>query len=391
MITIIKNGEVYAPDCLGKKDIVVVGERIGYILDHSDNFAKLPNVTVIDAADKFVIPGLIDGHVHITGGGGEGSFHTRTPELQLTDATMAGVTTIVGVIGTDGTTRTMTDLVAKAKALREEGISCYALTGSYQVPVRTLTGKVDDDIMLIEEIIGAGEIAIADHRSSQPTREELAKIASQARVGGMLSGKAGVVNVHVGGGKDRLALIEEVVETTNVPITQFYPTHINRNQELLKAGIEFAKRGGYVDFTTSTIPEHKGSETVKSSEALAIMLEAGVPIEQITFTSDAQGSLPKFDARGNFTGLQVGEIRSLFDAVREAVIEQRIPLEQAVRVVTSNPAKVLKLAQKGRIEEGKDADLVILDRGNMHIDTVIARGKIMVQEGEPIVKGTFET
>jgi beta-aspartyl-dipeptidase (metallo-type) len=389
MLTLIKNGEVFAPDYLGKKDLLIVDRKIGFIEDHIELPEKFVEVNVIDAAGKKVVPGFIDSHVHLIGGGGEGGFRTRTPEIQLTQATTAGITTLVGVLGTDGTTRTMTSLIAKARALEEEGITTYVQTGSYQVPVKTLTGKIEDDIILIDKIIGAGEIAIADHRSSQPTAEELAKIASAARIGGMLAGKAGIVNVHVGDSFDHLKLIEEVVENTDIPIRQFYPTHMNRNPHLFEAGIKYAKKGGWIDFTTSSIPKFLEEGEVKCSVALKRMLEAGVDISQITFTSDGQASLPDFDKNGELIGLQIGQVSSLYAAVKDAILSEEIPLEVAIRVITSNPAAVLKLSQKGRIGAGQDADLVLLDE-KLEIDTVIAMGKVMVENRVPLVKGTFE-
>lgn len=389
MLTLIKNGEIFAPDCLGKKDILLVDRKIGFIEDKIDIPDDFVEVQVIDAAGKKIVPGFIDSHVHLIGGGGEGGFRTRTPEIQLTQATTAGITTLVGVLGTDGTTRTMPSLIAKARALEEEGVTTYVQTGSYQVPVKTLTGKIEDDIILIDKVIGAGEIAIADHRSSQPTPEELAKIASAARIGGMLSGKSGIVNVHVGDSRDHLKVIEEVVENTDIPIRQFYPTHMNRNPHLFEAGIEYAKKGGWIDFTTSSIPKFLEEGEVKCSVALKRMLDAGVDIGQITFTSDGQASLPDFDEQGELIGLQIGQVSSLYAAVKEAILTEGIPLDVAIRVITANPAAVLKLSQKGRIETGRDADLVLLD-DNLEIDTVIAMGKVMVEKGQPVVKGTFE-
>ncbi|WP_053363186.1 beta-aspartyl-peptidase [Bacillus sp. FJAT-27251] len=389
MLTLIRNGEVFSPRYLGKKDLLLVGNKIGYISDKIEVPNRFVNIHVIDAEGKRIVPGFIDSHVHIIGGGGEGSFRTRTPEIQLTQATLAGITTLVGVIGTDGTTRKMASLVAKARALEEEGITCYVQTGSYQVPVKTLTGKIEDDIILIDKIIGVGEIAIADHRSSQPTPEELAKIASAARIGGMLAGKGGIVNIHVGDSMDHLKVIEQVVEQTDIPIRQFYPTHINRNPHLFEAGIEYAKKGGYVDFTTSTIPQFLEEGEVKCSTGLKRMLGAGVDISQITFTSDGQASLPQFDGKGELAGLKIGKVSSLYKAVKEAVIEESIPLETAIRVITQNPAAILKLKQKGVIEEGKDADIVLLDR-DFEIDTVFAMGQLMVKGKRAIVKGTFE-
>ncbi|WP_166000193.1 beta-aspartyl-peptidase [Bacillus sp. Cs-700] len=388
MFTVIRNAEIYTPDHIGKKDLLIAFDKIAMIEDEIKLPDSIPH-EVIDANGKMIFPGFIDSHVHITGGGGEGSYRTRTPELTLSKATSAGVTTIVGVIGTDGTTRTMPDLIAKARGLEEEGITCYVHTGSYQVPVKTLTGKIEDDIILIDRVVGAGEIAISDHRSSQPTVEEMAKIASAARIGGMLSGKAGIVNIHLGDSPSKLSLLEQVVETTDIPIKTFHPTHINRTEELFEAGITYAKKGGNIDFTTSTIPQFLEEGEVKCSTGLKRALEGGVPVERITFTSDGQASLPAFNASGEFEGLQIGSVASLFKEVRDAIVEEGVPISDAIKVITKNPASLLRLSQKGEIAVEKDADLVIVD-SNFQIDTVFARGRKMIEARECLVKGTFE-
>ena len=333
----------------------------------------------------------IDSHVHILGGGGEGGAKTRTPEIMLSNIIEGGVTTVVGCLGTDGCTRTMENLLAKAKGLEEEGITTFVYTGSYQVPVRTITGSIMNDIILFDRIIGTGEIAVSDHRSSQPTKEEFEKIVSETRVGGILSAKAGVVDIHMGSGKRKMELLRHILENTEIPVSNMLPTHVNRSREMMTEGIDYAKTyGGYIDLTTSFDVEHTTTDEVKASKGLKEALEAGVSCDKITFSSDAQGSLPVFASDGSFAGLGVGSITSLYREMKDAVLQEGIDLEKALKVVTSNPARILCLSQKGNIEEGMDADLVLADQDTLEIDTVFARGQQMMSGKEILVKGTFE-
>jgi len=387
-LKLLKNAEVYSPEYIGKNDVLITADKIGCIQENIELKTNL-EIETIDAEGKILIPGLIDSHVHIIGGGGEGSFKTRTPEIMLTDILKAGVTTVVGCLGTDGMTRSLSNLIAKARGLEEEGITTYIYTGSYQVPVKTLLASIQEDIVFIDKIIGVGEIALSDHRSSQPTIEELTKIASAARVAGMLSGKAGIVNIHLGDGEGKLTMLEKIIETTEIPATQFLPTHAGRNVDLFEASVQYAKNGGLIDFTSSIVQDFSDKKYVTCSELLAQALEQGVPVKNISFSSDGQGSLPMFSEKGECIGLKVGEVVSLFNEVRDAITKKNIPIEVVLQVVTSNPARNLKLINKGCIQEGKDADIVLLDN-DFEIDTVIARGQIMIKNKEVLVKGMFE-
>ena len=385
---LLKNVDVHAPAAMGRADILAAGGRILRI----EPGITLPSAYVeeVDASGLIAVPGFIDGHVHMMGGGGEGGYATRTPELMLSDAIRGGVTTVVGCLGTDGVTRTPAGLLAKAKSLDEEGISTFIYTGHYAVPVQTLTGSIERDLLLIDKVIGVGEIALSDHRSNQPTFDEFARLASEARRGGILSGKAGVVNVHMGDGRRGLALLRRIIEETEIPAAQFLPTHIGRNPSLFEEGIAYAKAGGLVDFTTSTVPAFLEEGEVKCSVGLRRMLDAGVDVANITFTSDGQGSLPDFDDHGRLRRLEIGRVTSLFAEVRDAVMHEGVPLATALQVVTANPARILKLRGKGTLAAGADADIVLLDGSSLEIDGVIAKGRWLMKARAPLARGTFE-
>jgi beta-aspartyl-dipeptidase (metallo-type) len=388
---LIKNGDVYAPEHLGKKDILIVGDRIGCIEDAID--LELPGyvpMDVIDATGKFVFPGLIDGHVHLVGGGGEGSFKSRTPEILLSSLIKGGITSVIGCLGTDSIMRSPESLFAKAKALEEEGISTYMVTGAYRIPIPTLTGSPMKDMILIDKVVGAGEVALSDHRSSQPQLEELKRLAADIRVGGILSGKAGVLNIHLGDGPEGLRMLREIVATTEIPYSQFLPTHLNRNERLFLEGMAYAQAGGYIDLTCSDLTFREPGD-ITASAGLKRCLAGGVPPERITFTSDGQGSLPIFNARKECIRMGVGQVSALFEAVQEAFIEEGVALETGLRMVTRNPAEIYKLKGKGRIAETFDADLLLVDKPTFKIETVMARGKLLMAHQQLLVVGTFES
>ena len=237
---LVKNAEIYAPEYLGKKDLLICGGKIECI---QDSIRELPvECEVLDAEGKILTPGFLDQHVHITGGGGEGSFHTRTPELQMSELVENGITTVVGLLGTDGITRSVDNLYAKTRVLCEEGVSAYMLTGAYGYPSPTITGETDRDIVFVNEILGV-KLAISDHRAPNVTGDQLVQIASKARVAGMLSGKPGIVVLHMGDDKDGLAPVFRALEVSSVPVRIFRPTHVNRNEKLLEEGYEFLKSG----------------------------------------------------------------------------------------------------------------------------------------------------
>lgn len=385
---LIKNIAVYQPAYLGVNDVLVGGEKI-IAIEKSIDISSLKNlnITVIDGTGKSLIPGLIDAHVHIAGAGGEGGPATRTPEMQLSHMIDGGITSIVGCLGTDGFTRSLQSVLMKVKGLKQEGVSAFMYTGAYQVPTPTIMGDVAKDIAMIDEVIGVGEVALSDHRSSCPTTPELIRLVEHARVGGMLGGKAGIVNIHMGDAKNPFQPIYDAVNNSELKLTQFYPTHCTRNPYIFEDAKKYGVHG-YVDLTASSYPYDMENE-IKPSKALGLLMQAGVPVEHITFTSDGNGSLPMFDEQGKLIKVDMGYPDSIFTELRDAVLQENMSLETAVKVVTSNVADILKLNAKGRVIAGKDADLVVIDT-DFGISDVIARGQLFTHNYKRLRKGMYE-
>jgi len=390
LITVVKNINVYAPEFLGKKNVVIISDKFEGIYDELNIPENFIDINIIDGTGKIMFPGFIDCHVHLIGGGGEGGFTTRTPELKFSDLTTAGITTVVGCLGTDNVCRSMTSLIAKTKALKEEGISAYCYTGSYEIPVKTVTGSIKKDMMLIDEVVGVGEIALSDHRSSQPTYNKFVNAVAESRCGGLLSGKGGIVNIHLGGGARKLDMLFSLIEDTEIPPTQLLPTHINRSTELFNMGIDYIKKGGFIDLTTSSKPNFLEPGELRASEGLKKIYEMGLSTECVTFSSDGNGSMPLFNDKRELIGLGVCSVKSLYDEVKNAIFSYDVPIEIAIKVVTSNVADLMKLNQKGRIEKDKDADFVLVDEKFLDITDVCAKGRMLVKNNEIVVKGTFE-
>jgi len=391
-ILLIKDGDVYAPEHKGKKNILVINDKIVFI-DQNILASALnvidKNIKIIDASKCIIIPGYIDQHVHINGAGGEGGPQYRTPPIQLSELVKAGITSVVGLLGTDGFARSLKALLMKARALEQEGISAWIYTGAYQYPSPTITESILSDIILIDKVIGV-KIALSDHRTSHPTVDEFKKVTSEARAGGILSGKAGVVHIHMGGEKLGLSYLFDIIRNTEIPIEQFAPTHLNRDEELFGQAVEFGKMGGYIDLTAGVSGEEKSSENIKPGIAIKRLLKNGVLIEKITISTDGNGSVPKFNEKKEFVGMRIASVLSLHKEFIDMIKEENISIEEATHVTSTNIAQHLKLGKKGEIRAGKDADIIALDKDTLKIKHVIVRGKILMEDEEIVKFGTFE-
>ena len=383
---LLRNADVHAPRALGRRDLLVGGGKVLWMGESAPALPAPLGVDTVDLGGARLIPGLIDGHVHASGGGGEAGFASRVPAPALSRYTTAGVTTIIGLLGTDDVGRDTAELLSHVYGLREQGLGAWAYCGGYHFPPVTLTGTVRGDIAFAEPLIGVGEVAISDHRSSQPTLDELLRLASEAHVAGLMTGKAGIVHLHLGDGPRGLELVRQALDGSELPPRVFQPTHVNRRKALFDEALDLARRGCHVDITA--FPVEEGEDAWPAADALLRYLEAGAPPERVSISSDAGGCLPCFDAEGRVCGMDVGHSGALLDTLRQ-LLARGLPLERALPAFTSNVAALLRLPGKGRIAPGCDADLVALDADG-GIAHVWAGGIAHVRDGAVERRGMFE-
>ena len=387
MFRLLRNAEVHAPEPLGCVDLLLAHDRIAAV---GPRLPALPagfGCEELDLEGRRLIPGLVDAHVHLTGGGGEsGGAASRVPPLPLSELTVAGVTSVVGLLGTDGETRNMSGLLAEVRGLRELGLSAWCWTGGYHLPPATLTGSIRGDVVHLDSVIGLGELALSDHRSSQPTLDELLRAASEVHVAGLMTGKAGVVHLHLGDGDRGLELVRQALETSELPARVFQPTHVNRRRALFEEALELAGRGCTIDLTA--FPTVEGDDELSAGDALGRYLDSGAAADRVTISSDGGGCLPEFDAEGRVVRAGVGRPRALAETLAGLLVSGRT-LSDVLPAFTSNVARLLRLPRKGRITDGFDADLVVLDDEGLPAD-VMAGGRWHVAGGQQLLRGPFE-
>ena len=387
MFELITNAEVFAPESLGIRHVLVCAGKIAYIGDKIPALDDALDVRVSDLDGARLVPGLIDAHTHLTGGGGEAGPSTRVPPLALSQITSAGVTSVIGLLGTDDLTRSTQNLLSQVMGLREEGLSAWCYTGGYHVPVTTLTGSVRGDIVNLEPVIGIGELAISDHRSSQPSLDEILRLASEAHVAGLMTGKAGIVHFHLGDGERGLELIRASLDNSEIPPRVFNPTHVNRNKALFEEACDLTARGCNVDLTA--FPADSGDRGWSAEDAVQRFLDKNCDPARLTISSDGGGCLPHFDAQGELLKMGFASCSAMADCL-QSLLDRGLPEQTVLPLMTSNVAKLLKLPGKGRITAGGDADLVVLDRSS-RVESVMARGVWQVKNNKQLVSGLFES
>jgi len=383
-IILLKNAQVYSPQAMGLQHVLIAAGKIVWLGQTEPSLGPELAPQVMDLQGCILLLGFIDAHTHITGGGGEAGFATRVPPVPLSKFTRAGVTTAVGLLGTDDVTRNTASVLAQVYALREEGLSAYCYTGGYHLPPTTLTGSVKTDMVFLEPVVGVGELAISDHRSSQPTLAELLKVAADAHVARLMTGKAGIVHLHLGDGERGLALVRAAIAESEIPPRTFNPTHVNRRRALFDEACELTKLGCWIDVTAF----ETGEVGYEPAEALIRYMQSDLPQDKLTISSDGGGCLPCFDHHGHMTSMDFASSMAMTEVFYQ-LLDEGYALERFLPFFTSNVAALMNFTQKGHIAVGCDADLIILDT-QYRIEHVMALGQWHILAKQIIKKGSFE-
>ena len=358
-----------SPQPLDAKEILLCGEKIIHIGDNLSVSGL--DVEIIDAKQKYVCPGFIDEHVHITGGGGQMGHASFIGEVSIEELAQTGTTTVVGLLGTDGFVKELSSLYSKCKALDAQGMTAYMLTSYYGIPQKTLTNSVAEDLIYIDKVIGC-KLALSDDRGPFPTEHEILRIVNQIRLGGFTSGKHGILHIHLGNLNTKIDLIHSIIKQYPSLISYFSPTHTARTKELFDECIKFAKMGGMIDISTG------GTKFTEPHLAVGIALEAGVPLSNMTFSSDGRGGVRREDPITKVVTYKPAPLDLNYNEMVKSVKNNILSLDQALTLITTNPAKNLSLPTKGSIAPGCDADLVLLNE-DLSISEVYARGKLMIK------------
>ncbi|GEL03613.1 allantoinase AllB [Rummeliibacillus stabekisii] len=413
---LIKGGNVVFHDGVRKVDIGVKDEKISCIAEHITEDAK----EVIDAAGQFVMPGMIDTHVHISEPG-----RTEWEGFETGSKSMAagGTTSYVEMpLNALPATINKEALDLKLEAAKTQNYVDYAFYG----------GLVPDNLDKLEELDAAGVLAfkcfLSDITSDIPG--DFTNVDDYTLYKGMqkLAELDQLLCIHAENPSVTKKLAEDMVRegrTTAMDYVESRP--IFTEVEAVSRAILFAKETGCklhlvhistseavqvivkaqqegVDVTLETCP-HYLAITAEQVEEIGPRAKCQPPLRKAKdqerlwdelmkgninwITSDhspctenlKQGNI--FEAWGGISGVQ-NNVDLMFDL---AVKQRGLPVNKFVDLIATHPSERFNLPNKGEIAVGKDADIIFVDPNQSYVvkrEDLYYKNKFSAYEGRQI-------
>jgi beta-aspartyl-dipeptidase (metallo-type) len=199
-----------------------------------------------------------------------------------------------------------------------------------------------------------------------------------------MTGKAGILHLHLGDGERGLSMVREALQTAEIPARTYNPTHVNRRKALFAEACDLTQQGCWVDVTAF----ETGDVGYEPADALARYLQSDFPQDKLTISSDGGGCLPCFNEQGHMTKMDFASSSSMTQVFYD-LVDSGIAIDKVLPYFTSNVATLMNFGHKGRLSVGADADLLILDN-KQRIDHVMAQGQWHVYAKQIVRKGSFE-
>lgn len=396
---IIKGGKVVFRDEVKNVDIAVKDGKISAIAETIDSEAA----QIVDAKGQYVMPGMIDTHVHICEPGRsewEG-FVTGTKALAA-----GGTTSYVDMpLNALPATVDRESLQLKLDTAKGKNYVDYALYGGL-VP-----GNLDRLKELSDEGVVAYKCFMATCGSDLP--DDFKNVDDYTLYTGMkkLAELGSVLSIHAENAEITDRMAQEMVKHGKTTATDYVASRpVVTEVDAVKRALFLAKETGcklhFVHISTAEAVEeiikarndgqdvtlescpHYFTITTAQFEGIGPVAKCSPPLRDEAaqeklwnkliegkidmLTSDHSPCPPEmkysetnniFEVWGGITGCQ-NNVDLMFD---EAVIKRNVPVTDFVRMIAYNPAKRFNLPTKGEIAVSKDADIILVDPNQSYV------------------------
>jgi len=406
-ITLIHAGTLLAVPGQAAQPRQTIVVQAGRIVEVKDGFATQPGATIIDLGDSFVLPGLIDMHVHLDGELGptnELDAVKNSDEDAALRAAMfgertlqAGFTTVRNLGGSPGV-KAVRDAAARGQLAAPTIVDAGSGVG--------ITGGHGDIHGYNEKVTAAfrGDAATLCNGAddcARATRESIrrgADVVKIAATGGVLSSVAGGLGQQMSD-----AEIKAVVDSAHA-FGRKVAVHAHAKDGIdaaLRLGADSIEHGSFTDKDSIALFKKSGAYLVPTllapHDVIANIDKLGLsPASAAKAREAARSSFENTRAAiaagvkiafGTDTGVSPhgGNAREL-----KLLVDAGMTPAQAIRSATVSAADLLgQSASVGTIEPGKRADIIAVAGDPLSdvtrlekVDFVMARGTVFKQGGE---------